>query len=112
MLIFLSRVSYFVVYSVTTPMLSIIHAALDLTLHLATLANPIYALVGSIIFVCGWAVQMMFWTQGDVPVWFEIGTEYTRYQDVIEKDARGDLEGVSSELGGVKVTSAFLTLFL
>jgi len=93
-------------------LLSILHAALDLTLHLATIANPIYALVGSFIFVCGWAVQMVFWTQGDIPASLDIGTTYLRYQDDIERDAKGDFMGVSSELGGMKVTSGFLTLFL
>jgi len=109
---YLSWVSYFVFYSVTSPLISILHAALDLTLHLATLADPIYVLVGSVIFVCGWAAQMAFWTEGDLPDSLEIGTSYNRYQDDLKRDARNDFVGVSSELGGMKVTAGYITFFL
>ncbi len=93
-------------------MISIVHAALDLTLHLATLATPIYALVGSAIFVCGWAAQMGFWVEGDIPENLEFGTAYNRYQNDLERDAMGNFVGISAELGGMKVTSGFVTFFL
>lgn len=103
---------FFVFYSATTPVLTIIHAALDLILYLMALLHPVYALIGSVIFVCGWAIQVAFWAQCDIPASLEIGTSYPRYQDNIQRDGKGSLVGISATLAQAKVAFAFVTFFV
>lgn len=76
------------------------------------LLHPVYALTGSVIFICGWAIQASIWSQCDIPDSLEIGTSHPRYQDLIERGAHGDLKGISTRLAQVKVAFAFLTFFL
>ena len=106
-------VRLFIFYSITTPLISILHASLDLALHLMTLARPTYGLIGSIFFICGWAAQIAFWTNGDNPAMIELTvTPYARYQDDIDKDTHRNLIGVSRNLAHSKMASTSLILVL
>ena len=54
------------------PLLTIIHMIIDLALHLFVALNPLWALVGSVPFTVGWAVQVGFWTQCDIASALEV----------------------------------------
>lgn len=88
--------------------------AIDFSLSLFTLLNPVYALIGSLIFFIGWAVQVGFWTQCDITVNMEVnGGRDTCYQFWIEKDANnGDLVGVPVTLANAKVAFGFMVFFM
>ena len=54
--------SHVIFYSGTLALLTIIHSILDLCLYAAKILHPIYALIGSLHFICGWVVQVSWWT--------------------------------------------------
>lgn len=94
------------------PLLTMLHVATDLTLTVLGLLHPIYALAGSVTLVCGWAVQVGFWTECDLPANLE-NSAGSCYQSQLQKDSRtGDPTGVSTALANAKVAFAFLTFFL
>lgn len=104
---------YFVFYSGTMPFLTILHTALDLFLYFVAMLNPVYALIGSVVFLCGWAVQVGFWAQCDLPAGLENATPGTCYQSHVQKDPKGgDLQGISTGLNNAKVAFGFMVLVL
>ncbi|KAL8917128.1 MAG: hypothetical protein Q9208_008134 [Pyrenodesmia sp. 3 TL-2023] len=102
----------FLFYSVTVPFLSVFHATFDLMAFSIGRLHPRYALAASTLFLCGWAVQLGFWTQCDLPE--NLDTATTCMQTYIRRNPRGgpDLLGISEGLARSKVAFGFLVLVL
>ena len=103
-------IRYFVFYSGTLPLLGAFHAIVDLTLHVLGLLQPTYALIGSLLFLCGWATQVGFWTQCDLTSSLETSGSETCYQMYVE-----DLGGngvLPSGLAGAKVAFGWIVVIL
>ena len=60
-------------YSVTMPFLTILHALTDLVLTYLSMFTPLYVLIASAIFVCGWLTQWSFWANCEAS---SLGLEY------------------------------------
>ena len=58
---------FLISYSLTMPISSILHASVNLGLHLKKRLNPIYALVSAVIFCVAWFIVVGYWTQCDLP---------------------------------------------
>lgn len=101
---------YFVFYSGTMPLLSFLHAVVDLTLYLMARLQPLYALMGAIVFVCGWGVQVGYWAQCDLLDHLHI-SGVGCYQSSIMTDSHGALAGVPTELANAKVAFGFIVWF-
>ena len=56
-----SSKSRFIFYFETMPFLTIFHTITDLVLAFTCHLSPICALVGSVVFVAGWTIQVAFW---------------------------------------------------
>lgn len=103
-------ISYFIFYSGTLPLLGTFHALVDLTLHVLGLLQPIYALVGSLLFLCGWSTQVGFWTQCDLTSSLETNGYGECYQFYV-KDHEDD--GVlSSGLANAKVAFGWIIVVM
>ena len=96
------------------PLLSLLYSTIDCALYFSGRLHTTHALVGSTIFVVGWAVQVGFWTQCDLTTMMEVnGPLDVCYQFYIEKDSsNGEMVGVSNALANAKVAFAYLVLFL
>lgn len=95
------------------PFFSILHATLDLGLYIGGRLPSIYALAGSLVLLCGWGVQVGFWTQCDVQASRETGAPGQCYQFYIQQDPKnGKLVGVSESLANAKVGFGWLVLIM
>lgn len=105
-----SHTRYFILYSGTTPLLTILHSVIDLILYFTLRLHPIYALTISLIFLAGWATQIVFWASCDLDgAWYE----HSCYQMNLQRTPQGgDIIGVSTPLGDAKVTFAIFMLCL
>lgn len=99
---------YFVFYSAIVPFLTIIHAILNIALYLMSVLQPFHALVGAVCYLCGWAIQVGFWTQCDLPDNLETGGSLC-YQTLLSSKG---LKEVTPGLGTAKVALGFVLLFL
>lgn len=69
------------------------------------------ALIVSIIFLCGWTIQVAYWADCDVSGnWYEAG-DGSCYQANL-KQRNGDPVGLSTALGNAKVVLSVLLLVL
>jgi len=95
------------------PLLTILQSATDLILHFTIGLNQIYALTVSLIFLCGWAIQVGFWAGCDISAnWYE-SAEGTCYQSNLQQTGRGGgLVGISDSLGNAKDAFGILLLVL
>ncbi|KAL8739630.1 MAG: hypothetical protein Q9184_008580, partial [Pyrenodesmia sp. 2 TL-2023] len=99
-------------YSATLPFLSAFHATFDLMAFSIDHLHPRYALTASALFLGGWAVQLGFWTQCDLPE--NLDTATTCMQTYIQRNPRGgpDLLGISEGLARSKVALGFVAVLL
>lgn len=93
------------------PLLSTLHVALDLGLYFTDRLRPIFALIGAIIFVCGWSGQVGFWTSCELPSGYEFSGEEC-YQHSLQHNGQGDLEGVPLSLANAKAAFGYLSILL
>ncbi|KAL8707121.1 MAG: hypothetical protein Q9220_007798 [cf. Caloplaca sp. 1 TL-2023] len=103
---------HFLFYSITVPFLSVLHATFDLIAICTQRLHMVYTLTASALFLCGWAVQVGFWTQCDIPE--NLDTTDMCMQSFIQRDPRGgyDLLGINEGLATSKVAFGFIVLFL
>lgn len=101
------RFSSLVSYSVMTPFVTILHAALDLILFSHNSLPPTHALTVSIITLCTWGLQVAFWTQCDLRHNFAV-TGTTCYQSNLDES----MTGVSQGAGRARVAVGFSVIFL
>ena len=52
---------FIIFYTCTLPFLSVLHTCTDAILMLWSKLNPLYSLIASVFFVCGWYTQVAFW---------------------------------------------------
>ena len=64
---------FMIFYSATMPFLSVLHAFIDLLLRCLSMFSPIYALIASVVFICGWLTQWSIWVNCEAST---LGLEY------------------------------------
>lgn len=105
-----SLLRYYIFYSATVPLLSFLHMVVDLSLCLTARLRPFYALTGAILFLCGWAGQVGFWTSCELPSGFEI-SGHECYQHSLQTD-EGGFKGVPLSLANWKAAFGYLCILL
>lgn len=94
--------SWFVFYSGFFPLVSCIHATIDVALFFFVQLNPICTLTVSFLLFVGWIIQISFWCHCDYAP-----DSNTCYQFYVIGNARSDmsgsLKGVSDNVTAAKV---------
>lgn len=96
------------------PVLTILQSAADLILFFTIGLNPVFALTVSILFLCGWAVQVSFWADCDISGSWTLSAYGTCYQSNLQPVPPGGFAvvGVTTGLGNTKVAFGFFLLVL
>ena len=102
---------YYVFYSATVPFLSTIHLLLDLSLYFTTRLRPLYALIGAIIFLCGWSGQVGVWSSCELPSGSENSGQEC-YQFYLEMDGNWGWKGIPLSLANTKAAFGYLCILL
>lgn len=103
--------SWFVFYAGFFPLITCVHATIDLALFFFAQLNPICTLMVSILFFVGWILQISFWCHCDYAPdsdtcyqFYVMGNEHS--------DMIGSLNGVSDRITAAKVIFGVMMLVL